>query len=209
MILYLSLFMEPFSLLYDKVTSTSSWSPSSWTPFSRSIKINFQFGILSSLGLLLTLPAPWIIPHCLTPTIVSISIISFLLFGDNNRMWQNGMKLCQGSIRLSDRKILLTRGHGIGSSGQWTQHQGNGSRSIWTTHSDTVFECWVVLCRTQSWTDDLCGFFPTPDILWFYDYFSKSIFKSSYYFYVFSLAFVTPSITSSVATPKTCAHRSW
>lgn len=115
MILYLSLFMDPFSLLSDKVTSTSSWSPSSWTPSSRSIKINFQFGILSSPGLLLTLPAPWIIPHCLTPTIVSISIISFLLFGDNNRMWQNGMKLCQGSIRLSDRKILFTRGHGIGS----------------------------------------------------------------------------------------------
>lgn len=97
MILCLSLFVGPVPLLSGKVTSISSWSPSSWTPSSQSIKIKFQFGILSSPGLLLTLQAPWIIPYCITPTIIIIGILSFLLSGDNNRMWQNGMKFCQGA----------------------------------------------------------------------------------------------------------------
>ena len=78
-----------------------------------------------------------------------------LLSGDSNRAQGNDMELCQGRGSWGLGKHSSSEG-GLcraGCPGLWSQHQGAGVQGAFeTTLSHKGFECWMVLCRTDSWT---------------------------------------------------------
>jgi len=75
-----------------------------------------------------------------------------LLFGDSDRTWVKGMELCQGGPGGGWGKVLHQKAVGMALAAQGSGHSCQSSGSLWTTLSDTGFECWAALCGARGWT---------------------------------------------------------